>query len=334
MGIIEYKNKNILFCPLDWGLGHLMRLIPLIEYYEKSNRIFVYATDLQIYILKLELKDKVNKYNFIKSRKLSITYSRKGITLRNLFIIAFKIIKGYFLDKYIVNNIVSKYNIDVIISDNRYGCFTRKAYSIIITHQLNIQMPEKIEYFKPLIDKVNKILLKNFNECWVPDIEKFPNYAGVLSQNVLKLNSVKYIGVLSRLSKYSNIEVKEKIYEYAIIISAPYPQNEIIFNKIYSTFKNYNFEVVVVKGMFQLNKDITKIKNITIYNFVTSDELIKIFQKSRNIITTSGYTTLMDLSVINKTAFIIPTKGQTEQEYLAKYYVENRGFKLFNINIY
>jgi len=36
------------------------------------------------------------------------------------------------------------------------------------------------------------------------------------------------------------------------------------------------------------------------------------------VISRSGYTTIMDLAVLEKKAYFIPTPGQNEQEYLAK----------------
>jgi len=44
------------------------------------------------------------------------------------------------------------------------------------------------------------------------------------------------------------------------------------------------------------------------------------------IISRSGYSTIMDLVRLNKSAILIPTPGQTEQEYLAKLMMERKWF--------
>ncbi|MCX7954463.1 MAG: hypothetical protein N3A01_04645 [Bacteroidales bacterium] len=329
MGFVEFKNKNIVFCPLDWGLGHTMRMIPLIEHYSKNNTVFVYSPDTHFEIIKLELSSKV-KINHIKSKPILISYTNKGLTLFNLLIISFKLLKNYFYDLWFIKKIVKKHNINIIISDNRYGCRYNKVHSIIITHQLNIQLPAKLKIFKPIIDKINKFLLEKFDECWVPDVEHFPNYAGILSQNTLKLKNLKYIGILSRFIRFKNHNVKKTIFKYAIIISAPPPQNEVILNKVITKIKKYNEPVVVIKGVFTKEKKILKINNFTFYDFATSQELFEILNNSENIIASAGYTTLMDLITLNKKAYLIPTKGQKEQEYLSTYYKEKLNFFLFD----
>jgi UDP-N-acetylglucosamine:LPS N-acetylglucosamine transferase len=52
----------------------------------------------------------------------------------------------------------------------------------------------------------------------------------------------------------------------------------------------------------------------------------EIISGSDNIITRSGYSTIMELVSLNCTALIIPTPGQTEQEYLAEYLSEKGWF--------
>jgi UDP-N-acetylglucosamine:LPS N-acetylglucosamine transferase len=49
-----------------------------------------------------------------------------------------------------------------------------------------------------------------------------------------------------------------------------------------------------------------------------ADELEIAIQESKYIICRSGYSSIMDLAFLGAKAFLIPTPGQFEQEYLAK----------------
>lgn len=49
-------------------------------------------------------------------------------------------------------------------------------------------------------------------------------------------------------------------------------------------------------------------------------------ERSAFIISRSGYTTIMDLVKLGHPALLIPTPGQTEQEYLAKHLLEKKFF--------
>ena len=44
------------------------------------------------------------------------------------------------------------------------------------------------------------------------------------------------------------------------------------------------------------------------------------------VIARSGYTTVMDLLKLGQKAILVPTPGQTEQEYLAEYLMERKIF--------
>ena len=54
-------------------------------------------------------------------------------------------------------------------------------------------------------------------------------------------------------------------------------------------------------------------------NHLPSPEMKEMIYGSESIISRSGYTTIMDLVSLNCSALLIPTPGQTEQEYLAEY---------------
>jgi UDP-N-acetylglucosamine:LPS N-acetylglucosamine transferase len=73
-------------------------------------------------------------------------------------------------------------------------------------------------------------------------------------------------------------------------------------------------------------EEITYNGNITFYNHLPALKMKEMIESSDCVITRSGYTTIMELVSLNCSALIIPTPGQTEQEYLAEYLSEKGWF--------
>ncbi len=240
-----------------------------------------------------------------------------------------QITKAAFAEKKKMKQIITTYNIDYIISDNRFGCYDSKIPSFFITHQLNLKIDNFIAQF--LGNAANRFWLKKYNEIWVPDFENVPNISGNLSHPPIFKN-IKYIGTLTRM-KPLNVPIQYKII---VVLSGPEPQRSILEEKIILQIKNIQGKVLIVKGKTEEKKSYTIHQNINVISYLTSQELNKAICASEIIITRSGYSTLMDLSVLNKKAILIPTPGQTEQEYLAKHFHQQKKYVMQyqnNINI-
>ncbi len=215
---------------------------------------------------------------------------------------------------------IEQYQISGVISDNRFGLYSNKIPCVFITHQLQIQSGSVL--LDSVIQKLNYRFINRFTECWVPDVEDNNNFAGDLSHpRSLPSVPVKYLGILSRFKKI-NQPVK---YAAAFIISGPEPQRSIFEKIIFEQLKGLKKPLVVVRGLpndkIPLNNENA---NLTIFNHLNADELSQIMQQSEVVIARSGYSTVMDLMEIQKKSVLVPTPGQTEQEYLAKYLSEKR----------
>ena len=66
-------------------------------------------------------------------------------------------------------------------------------------------------------------------------------------------------------------------------------------------------------------------ENITIYGYLDRKGQAEMMNRAKLVVCRSGYTTVMELAELGKKALMIPTPGQTEQEYLGRYYAE-RGY--------
>ena len=305
---IDYSaNKTILITPLNWGLGHATRCIPIIKALQDNNYIPIIASDgIALDLLRKE-------FPYIQTLELPsyhIEYAKnaknfKWKLIKNLP----KMIVAILDEKKIVNSWIRKHDIDGIISDNRLGVFSKKVPSVFITHQLNVMTGNTTRF----TSKCHQYFIKKYNECWVPDTNETINLTGELGHlNNHKLN-LKYIGPLSRMRQKETA----KVYDLMIILSGPEPQRTFLEEKLQQEIVRYNGNVVFIRGVVEKEQSKQQVKNVTYYNFMNTKQLEQTFNESDLVLCRSGYTTVMDLAKLGKKAFFIPTPGQYEQEYLA-----------------
>lgn len=300
--------KKIIVAPLNWGLGHATRCIPIIQGLLDNGFEPVIASDgVALELLKKEFPKLIS----FELPSYDIQYAEKGKNFKWKMIAQLpKIISTIKKERSIINKILEAYNFDGIISDNRLGAYSKDIPSVFITHQLNV-LTGSTSWFTT---KIHKRYIQKFNECWVPDVENGQNLSGKLGHPSELFKNIKYIGPLSRLSK-KPMPVK---YDLMVLLSGPEPQRTLLENIIISELESYPKKVVFIKGVIEEKQIIEEIGNITYFNFMNSKELETTFNESNHILCRSGYTTVMDLAKLNKKAFFIPTPGQYEQEYLAK----------------
>lgn len=300
-------KKKILVSPLNWGLGHASRCIPIIRALIDQNFLPVMASDGDALLL---LQKEFPKLTAYQLPSYNIVYSKNKHLKYKLLLSVPKIINAVNHEKKVVKEIIFKENISGIISDNRFGIRHSKIPSVYITHQLKV-LSGKSTY---ITSKLHRHLIAKFDECWIPDNINEANLTGELSNSNFKNSRIKFIGTISRFEK----KLLKKKYELLIILSGPEPQRTILEQKLSYQLKAYNRKTLLVKGIFS-NKKVPFInKNVTTVNFMLASQLERAINQSEIILARSGYSTIMDLSKLNKKAFFIPTPGQFEQEYLAR----------------
>jgi uncharacterized protein (TIGR00661 family) len=305
---INSTSKTILIAPLNWGLGHATRCIPIIKALQENNFIPIIASDGSA----LELLRKEFPYlQLLQLPSYQIEYAKNGKNFKwKLLQNCPKMIEAILEEKQIIKKWIKKYDIDGIISDNRLGVFSQKVPSIFITHQLNVMTGSTTW----ITSKLHQHIIKKYVECWVPDVEEIPNLTGKLGHIKKASFKIKYIGPLSRMQKKET----PKIYDLMVILSGPEPQRGFLEEKLKKEILRYDGEVVFVKGIIEKDQKKEQIENVTYFNFMNSRQLEQTFNESEMVLCRSGYTTIMDLSKLGKKAFFIPTPGQYEQEYLAE----------------
>jgi uncharacterized protein (TIGR00661 family) len=305
--------RKVLVAPLHWGLGHATRCMPIIKALIAENFEVLLASDgAALQILRIEFPD----LQWFELPPYNVSYPSENM-LYNGLVQSKNIFKTIKKEKNKTQNIVNQYNIDIIISDNRFGCYSSSCKNVFITHQINIKTPFRITDF--FARQINHFLIHKFDEIWIPDVENEPSLAGELSHGHLeKLVPCKYLGVLSRLEKNIDLSSFEEDFDILVVLSGPEPQRTIIEKNILTQAIHLPYRFLILRGIVTDEAPQQYSNNIKIYPYFDAKKLNQAFAKAQLIIARSGYTTLMDLALTGKKALLIPTPGQTEQEYLAK----------------
>jgi uncharacterized protein (TIGR00661 family) len=301
-------KKNILIAPLNWGLGHASRCIPIIKALESEGYNPIIASDgIALEMLKKEFP----KLQTLILPSYEIEYAKNGANFKwKMLKNAPKIVYAIRNEKKIIKKWVKEHNLLGIISDNRLGVQSKKIPSVFITHQLNVLTGNT----SWITSKIHQNIIKKFTECWVPDVEKSPNLTGKLGHLKKPGLNIKYIGPLSRFQK-QDLPIK---YQLMVLLSGPEPQRGMLEEILKEQVQQFKGNVVFVKGKIEAEQKIHQIENTTFYNYMNTSQLEKTINESDFVLSRSGYTTVMDLAKLGKKAFFIPTPGQYEQEYLAK----------------
>lgn len=301
-------KKRILIAPLNWGLGHATRCIPIIKALSNTGFEPVIASDGAAFLL---LQKEFPLLTFFKLPSYNISYPKNGKFFKTKMLYNTpKILKAIKDERKATKRIIITHNISGIISDNRLGVYHKQIPCAFITHQICILSG----YTTWLSTKINQKYLQRFDECWVPDNKGDVNLSGKLGHADYLNLKIKYIGPLSRFKK-----VKTKKYiDVLILLSGPEPQRSILEKHLRDEINVFNGNVVIIRGVLEKLQKVDKQNNRTTYNFMTTTQLEHTINASKVVISRSGYTTIMDLAKLEKTACLIPTPGQTEQEYLAK----------------
>lgn len=313
--IKKLDKPVVLFCPLNWGLGHASRIVPLVNHCIDHNfGVVVAASGDALVFLQHELGARVE---YLEFPGVKITYSSGRFLLPKLLAQVPSFLFSIYKEYQWMKKTVSVLSPSVIISDNRYGARSSKVHSVIITHQLQIQF--RVRWLKNLVNKVNHFLLNRFHECWVPDFSEEPGLAGALSHNKIKI-PVHYLGPLSRFNRkqvYSGDRFAESLPKEFILVllSGPEPQRTLLEDLLKKQLEGQT--VVWFRGI-PPHVNLSMVGNHYWFNHGSIPLMGYCIEKAEVVICRSGYSTLMDLAVFGPKAVVIPTPGQTEQEYLGK----------------
>lgn len=302
---------------LNWGLGHATRCEKLIDHFVAKGYQIVLASDGMALAY---LRKRYPQISCHELPPLLIRYPLKHLLLRQC-VLAFQVARSVSRDHLAFQELVEKIHPGIIISDNRYGCYAVGYQNYIITHQIN---PEAPWYFKKPVQWVVRHWLRKFTEIWIPDCQGTLNLSGKLSQP-LKKTTVRYLGNMSRFSHLAGT-ASEKYLPILIVLSGPEPHRSQLEKKILEQLSSQPHSAILVRGT---NKPLilpVPLQVIETIDMADTHQLSVLLTHAKMYIGRCGYTTLMDLHALGIPALLIPTPGQPEQEYLAKYHQTQHGW--------
>lgn len=324
------KKDAILFCPLNWGLGHATRMVPLIhKYKEVGHKIVIAANGSAFNFLKLEFPDA----HFENFAGIKVRYFKKPFFILGVLLQMPLFLGQIIFEWFYVAGLVRKYNPMLIISDNRYGIRSSKTRSVLVTHQLFIELPNALKLGQTMLHKFTGFLLQQFDEIWVPDFQaKELSLSGSLSHGKITYQHVKYIGPLSRFSVINKDKpvVTEIKFDVLILISGPEPHRAIYETEMEDKFRKSGKRVLMLCGkpnteMLPFDKVMMNYANgIIKLDHLPTSTLFHFIKTTEKIYARCGYSSIMDFELLKKNVVWSPTPGQTEQEYLYEWMNRNK----------
>ena len=312
---------KILIAPINWGLGHATRCIPIIEHYLQQHEV-VLAGDGDSLLL---LRNRFPSLRTIDLPSLELRYSSNPHQWGFYFRAIFSLIRFTLADHYHLQEVLAREHFDLIISDNRFGLFSKDVQTVYITHQLYPILPKHLKIFQPLARAIHACIYKRYHQVWVPDYaDPKNNLSGQLSHGGHFDQKAKYIGPLSRFHSCAmahGVEWCSMGQTTLALLSGLEPQRSIFEKELIERFAHSEENLLLVRGKVSAPKTMLQKGNITIIPSISDDDLVSAAQHANKIIARSGYSTIMDLDalgVLHKAEFH-PTPGQSEQEYLAEW---------------
>ena len=306
---------KILVAPLNWGLGHASRCVPLVQRLLNEGHEVILGGDGESLTL---LRKHFPKLRYTYLAPLNLRYSKGQRQVWAMIKAMPRLLKWAIQDHLMLKSLLREEHIDQVISDNRFGLYNKQTECVYMTHQLHIMLPNGWRWAEGIASRMHARVYARYNKVWVPDYEDpQQSLAGELSHNGAK---VEYIGPLSRfeISKYRDLEISKQ-YDIVAVLSGLEPHRTLLENEIIARYQDSAEQVLIVQGL--MHRPNTRIKrgNLTIVPYMGDNELVSVLLGANHIIARSGYSTIMDLEALGRMdkAELIPTPGQPEQEYLA-----------------
>ncbi len=302
-----FAGARILIAPLDWGLGHSTRDIPIIRRLLELDARPVIGADKGPLAL---LRDEFPALPWVRIRGVEVRYAKGGSQRLAMATQFPAMLRSLRHEHALLLDIFREQKIDAVISDQRFGLRTAHVPSVLITHQVFPFTP----FAQSALRRLNRYQIQRFDKCWIMDEPEAPGLAGTLSHGAQMPANARYIGALSRMRAGMSVSRR---YRIAAVISGPEPQRTLLDDALTRQLRAIDGEHLLVRGL-PTEPATDRIGNIERRSHMNARDLNDALLNAEHIITRSGYTTLMDLAVLGRSALLIPTPGQSEQEYLAE----------------
>ncbi len=321
------KKSKVLVCPLDWGIGHATRCVPVIRHLrDQGAEVLIAAGGNPLAFLRGEFPELA----FIPFPGPQIRYSRKKRMLLRMLLQAPRLIAGIWQEHRRLRRIIREHDIDAVISDNRFGLWSAQVPSVYITHQVMIKAPHWGGLAEPLLHRIHGWFISRYDECWIPDEPGDNNLSGDLAHRYPPPGNSLFVGPLSRFEKpHEPARNNGAGPDWLFLLSGPEPQRTVFEEIIISELgKGFPGTAVILQGLPAGVRQREMGARTRILPHLPDEALRDLILSAGKIVCRPGYSTLMDLAMLGRTAVLVPTPGQTEQEYLAGHAARNGRFRV------
>jgi UDP:flavonoid glycosyltransferase YjiC (YdhE family) len=314
------RRKTILYCVLNWGLGHATRSLPVIRALrERGDSVVIASTGRSLALLRRESPGCV----FVDLPDYDVRYARSRLgLLPGLLLRTPGILRRLSLEQSAVESLVDRFRPDAVVSDNRYGCYSTRVPSHFMTHQLRFSLPRGLGRAAVLSECFNRFCFLRYRSIWVPDDAGTPNLSGALSHDcrLARDPKIRYVGPLSSLGA-GRLPAGGEEFDVLFLISGPEPQRTAFERMVLERISGFRGRAAVVLG--KPESDAGGVPADTagarFHAHLGRADLLPLIRRSRLVVARSGYSTLMELAALGRRAVLVPTPGQTEQEYLGRH---------------
>ncbi len=312
-----FNGARILIAPLDWGLGHASRCIPIIRRLRELDARPIIGADTGPLAV---LRDAFPDLQHVRLPGVQVSYA-KGVSQTWAMARQFPtMLRSVREEHQLFLNLSRQLRLDAVISDQRFGIRADGLPSVIVTHQLYPFTP----LAQGLLRRINSRHIARFDLCWIPDNEESPGLAGALAHGTHMPRNARFIGPLSRMDPARAI-MPDKNYRIVCVISGPEPQRSILERELMRLLPAIPGEHLIVRGMPGPVPDERR-GHVRSIGHLADDALTGALLGADLIVGRTGYSTVMDLERIGRTALLVPTPGQPEQEYLGRLHKDNGRF--------
>jgi UDP:flavonoid glycosyltransferase YjiC (YdhE family) len=319
---------TILLSPLDWGLGHAARCVPLVRALRAAgHEVVICAAGGGLRLLRGEFPD----LTFEEAPGYAMRYARRAPMLlpwllaqMPLFLLSMR------RERRMAEALVRRHGASLVISDSRYGFRSRRVPSVFITHQLDIIPPGPAwvrASMRAPLRRLNKRALRAFAEVWVPDYAGAENLSGSLGHPDGSARRpwprVEYIGPLDRFAGETDPSgaTSDVAPDILALVSGPEPQRALLEKKLLRALEGMPGTRVLVRGMpgdSAVSPSPIASGALNVFHHLPGARLRALMRAAKGVVCRSGYTTVMELAGMGRSGVLfVPTPGQSEQEYLA-----------------
>lgn len=173
---------KILVCPLDWGIGHASRMIPVVyQLLQEGFDVSIATAGKSLDLMRTSFPE----VELIHLPSVSIRYSQKKSQTAKLLFQVPGFLLGIIKEHQWLKKFLRTHPFDVVLSDNRYGLWNKKTVSIFVSHQLSPILPAGLKVFEPIVHFLFRRFIQSFDRCWIPDTaDPELNLTGMLSHRV------------------------------------------------------------------------------------------------------------------------------------------------------